>query len=175
MPTATSSGLKTTVERPSPAAIPNAGGAIVWFRSTWAIALAGSLLMWAALPPLDWWPLAWVAPVPWLLLVRQERLSGRRPYRALWLAGFVFWLAALYWLTLPHWATSFGWLALSFYLAFYIPVFVGLTRVAVHRLGISLLVAAPIVWTGLELAKGHLLSGFTMGSLGHTQFRFLPF
>ena len=94
---------------------------------------------------------------------------------ALWLAGFVFWLAALYWLTLPHWATSFGWLALSFYLAFYIPVFVGLTHVAVHRLGISLLVAAPIVWTGLELAKGHLLSGFTMGSLGHTQFRFLPF
>src|SRR5205807_2457886 len=36
-------------------------------------------------------------------------------------------------------------------------------------------VAAPIVWTGLELAKGHLLSGFTMGSLGHTQFRWLAF
>ena len=128
-----------------------------------------------ALPPVDAWPLGWVAPVPWLLLVRQERLPGRRPYRTLWFAGFLFWLATLYWLTLPHWATSFGWLALSFYLAFYIPVFVGLTRVAVHRLGISLTVAAPIVWTGLELAKGHLLSGFTMGSLEHTQSRFLPF
>ena len=175
MPTATSSGPKTAAQRPTPAAISHATDTIAWYRSTWAIALTGSLLMCAALPPLDWWPLAWVAPVPWLLLARQERLGGRRPYRALWLAGFVFWLAALYWLTLPHWATSFGWLALSFYLAFYIPVFVGLTRVAVHRLGISLLVAAPIVWTGLELAKGRLLSGFTMGSLGHTQFRFLPF
>ncbi len=148
---------------------------VPWYRSTWAIGLAGSLLMWAALPPIDAWPLGWIAPVPWLLLVRQERLVGRRPYRTLWLAGFLFWLATLYWLTLPHWATSFGWLALSFYLAFYIPVFVGLARVAVHRLGVSIVIAAPIIWTGLELAKGHLLSGFTMGSLGHTQFRFLPF
>lgn len=146
-----------------------------WYRSTLGIALVGSLLMWAALPPLDLWPFAWLAPVPWLLLVRQDHLGGRRPFRALWLAGSAFWLAALYWLTLPHWATSFGWLALSFYLAFYIPVFVGLSRVAVHRLRIPLIVAAPIIWTGLELAKGHLLSGFTMGSLGHTQFRWLAF
>ncbi len=42
-------------------------------------------------------------------------------------------------------------------------------RVAVHRLNISIVLAAPIVWTGLELARGHLLSGFTMGSLSHTQ------
>ena len=34
-------------------------------------------------------------------------------------------------------------------------------------------VAAPVVWTGLELAKGHLLSGFTMGSLAHSQYRWL--
>jgi apolipoprotein N-acyltransferase len=175
MPPATSSEPKAAAQRPIPAAIPSGIEAARWYRSTWAIALSGSLLMWAALPPLDFWPLAWIAPVPWLLLVRQEQLNSRRPYRALWLAGFVFWLAAIYWITLPHWATSFGWLALSFYLAFYVPMFIGLTRVAVHRLGISIIAAAPIVWTGLELAKGHLLSGFTMGSLGHTQFRFLPF
>jgi apolipoprotein N-acyltransferase len=143
--------------------------------STRAVAVVGSLLMWAALPPLDWWVLAWIAPVPWLLLVRQERLTGRRPYRIIWLAGFLFWMGALHWIRLPFWADAFGWLALSIYLAFYIPAFVGLTRVAVHRLGISIVVAAPIVWTGLELAKGHLLSGFTMGSLGHTQFRWLAF
>ncbi|HEV3416352.1 MAG TPA: apolipoprotein N-acyltransferase [Pirellulales bacterium] len=157
--------------RPSPDLSPLVSGR--WRLLT--IALAGSLLTWAALPPLDIWPLAWIAPVPWLLLARQERLTGRRPYAALWLAGFVFWMGALHWLRLPHWATSFGWIALSFYLAFYIPVFVGLTRVAVHRLGISIVVAAPIVFVGLELAKAHLLSGFTMGSLGHTQYRWLAF
>src|SRR5262249_22746432 len=66
-----------------------------------------------------------------------------------------------------------GWLALSFYLAFYLPVFVALTRIAVHRLGISIVLAAPVVWTGLELARGHLLGGFTMGSLAHTQIHWL--
>ncbi|MFO0896583.1 MAG: apolipoprotein N-acyltransferase [Pirellulales bacterium] len=129
--------------------------------------------MWAALPPLDWWPLAWIAPIPWLLLARLERLPGRRPYAALWLAGFVFWMAALHWLRLPHWATSFGWVALSFYLAFYIPVFVGLVRVGIHRLHWPLALVAPVVWTGLELVRAYLLTGFSMGSLSHTQSRWL--
>jgi apolipoprotein N-acyltransferase len=35
------------------------------------------------------------------------------------------------------------------------------------------ILAAPVVWTGLELARGHLLTGFTMASLGHTQYRWL--
>jgi apolipoprotein N-acyltransferase len=145
--------------------------AIVWWRSTWALAWIGQLFFWTALPPLELAPLAWLAPIPWVLLVRQTSLSGRRPYRALWLSAFAFNLAALYWVTLPHWATSFGLLALAFYLALYFPLFVGLSRVAVHRLGISPLVAAPTVWAGLELARGHLLTGFGMAALGHTQFR----
>ena len=142
--------------------------------STLGLGLLGSFLVYASLPPLDWWPLAWIAPAPWLLLIRQPALSGRRPYRALWVAGFALWLGAIHWLRLPHWTTYFGWLALSFYLAFYVPVFIGLSRIAVHRLGISVVAAAPIIWTGLELTRGHLLSGFTMGSLAHTQIHLLP-
>src|SRR5437899_693368 len=144
-----------------------------WLQTTLGLGLLGSLLMYLALPPCDLWPLAWVASVPWLLLCRQVALGGRRPYLALWFAGFAFWMGAIHWLRLPHWLTYFGWVALSFYLAFYIPVFVGLVRVAVHRLGISIVFSAPIIWTGLELAKGHLLGGFTMGSLEHTQIRWL--
>src|SRR5688500_1600118 len=82
---------------------------IAWRSGTLPLALLGSLLMWAALPPLDLWPLAWAAPVPWLLIVRKDKLAGRRPYLALWLAGFVFWLLAIHWLRLPHPATSIGW------------------------------------------------------------------
>jgi apolipoprotein N-acyltransferase len=144
---------------------------IAWWRATWALALCGCALYWAVLPPLALAPLAWLAPVPWVLLIRASAPTGKRPYVVLWCAGFSFWMAALYWLTLPHWATSFGWVALSCYLAFYLPVFVGLARVAVHRLGISSVLAAPVVWTGLELARAHLLSGFTMASPGHTQYR----
>ena len=142
-----------------------------WHRSTLAVALLGSLLMWAAQPPLALGWLAWIAPVPWLVLVRAEKLPGRRPYGALWLAGFAFWLATVQWLRLPHPAVYLGWLALSAYLACYLPVFVGLARVAVHLLRAPLWLAAPVVWTGLELARAHLLTGFLMASLAHTQVR----
>ncbi len=144
-----------------------------WYHSTFGYALAGAVVLWAALPPLDLWLLGWTAPVWWVLLIRQEHLGGRRPYGALWLAGFLFWLAVLHWLRLPHPATSLGWVALSFYFAFYLPMFVGLSRVAVHRLRVPVILAAPIVWTGLELARGHLLTGMTMASLGHTQYRWI--
>ncbi|MBI3838826.1 MAG: apolipoprotein N-acyltransferase [Planctomycetia bacterium] len=142
-----------------------------WWCSTWALGLSGSALLWAALPPLDFGPLAWLAAVPWVMLIRQGGLSGKRPYGALWLAGFAFWLSALYWLTLPHWATAFGWLAVSCVLAFFLPGLVGLSRVAVHTLRISPLVAAPVVWTGLELLRAHILGGFAMAFVAHTQYR----
>lgn len=133
----------------------------------------GAVLLWAALPPLDWWLLAWIAPAPWVLLVRLKELPGRRPYTVLTVIGFCFWMAALHWLRLPHPATSIGWVALSFYFAFYLPLFVGLSRVAVHRLRFPVIFATPIVWTGLELARAHVLTGMTMGSLGHTQYRWV--
>jgi apolipoprotein N-acyltransferase len=135
------------------------------------MSFTGAILMWVALPPLDLWPLAWIAPVPWVILIRRDELPGRRPYRVLTLAGFCFWMAVLHWLRLPHPATSIGWVALSAYFAFYVPVFVGLSRVAVHRLRVPVILAAPIIWTGLELARAHLLTGMTMASLGHTQYR----
>lgn len=142
-----------------------------WWQATLPVALYGQVLLWAALPPLDWSLLAWLAPIPWVLIVRRSGLLGKRPYLALWFSSFLFHLAALYWVTLPHWATSFGWLALSGYLALYFPLFIALARVGVHRLGISAIVAAPVVWTGLELARAHLLSGFGMAAIAHTQYR----
>jgi apolipoprotein N-acyltransferase len=137
--------------------------------TTLVIALAGSLLTWAAQPPLALGWLGWLAPIPWLWLVREPELTGRRPYRTLWFAAFVFWMAALHWLRLPHPAVYLGWFALSAYLAVYLPLFVGLSRVAVHQLRLPLWLAAPIVWTGLELARAHVMTGFMMGSLAHTQ------
>ncbi len=125
-----------------------------WRRSSLPIALVGSLVLWASLPPLALGWLGWIAPVPWLLLARMDVLPGRRPYRALYVAGLAFWLASIYWLCLPHPILSLGWIALSAYLAIYVPIFVGLTRVAVHCCNVPIWLAAPIVWTGLELARG---------------------
>jgi apolipoprotein N-acyltransferase len=125
--------------------------------------------MWAALPPLALGWLGWIAPVPWLLLIRMETLPGRQPYRRLYLAGLIFWLLAIHWLRLPHPAVVPLWILLCVYLAFYLPIFIALARVAVHRVSVPLWLAAPVVWTGLELARAHLLTGFLMGSLAHSQ------
>ena len=162
-----------------------------FYRSTFGFALVGAVLLLAALPPLGVLSLsfagaermglpplgtsllAWIAPVWWILLIRRRELAGRRPYRALWLVGVIFWLAALHWLRLPHWATGIGLVAMACYLGCYLPLFVGLSRVAVHRLRIPAMIAAPVVWTGLELARGHLLTGISMGALGHTQYKWI--
>jgi apolipoprotein N-acyltransferase len=140
---------------------------------TFRYAFLGAVLLWAAFPPLDLWPLAWIAPIPWVLLIRREKLDGPRPYFILWLVGFAFWLAVLHWLRLPYWATGFGWVALSFYFAFYLPVFIALCRTAVNQLRLPVILAVPVVWTGLELARAHLLTGMTMASLAHTQYRWV--
>jgi apolipoprotein N-acyltransferase len=142
-------------------------------RSTLATALAGSLLLFAALPPLGWWPLAWLAPIPWVVLIRRRELPGRHAYLSLWLAGAALWLSVMYWLTLPYPWMFIGWLALSFYLACYLPLFVALSRVAVHRLGISSVIAAPVVWCGLEFAQAHFLTGFSIAGLGQSQYRWI--
>ncbi|HWA98285.1 MAG TPA: apolipoprotein N-acyltransferase [Pirellulales bacterium] len=142
-------------------------------RRTLSLALAGSALLFAALPPWELWPLAWLAPVPWALLVRQPDLAGKRPYLALWFAGLAFWLPSLYWLCLAHPATSIGWVALCLYLACYLPMFVAIARRAVHGWRVPLIVAVPCVWTGLNLAQARLFSGFDMAAVGHTQYRWL--
>ena len=72
-----------------------------WQRSTLPVALIGSLLLWASLPPLALGWLGWAAPVPWLLLVRVDALPGTRPYRKLYLAGLLFCLASTYCISFP--------------------------------------------------------------------------
>ncbi|MCO6458032.1 MAG: apolipoprotein N-acyltransferase [Pirellulaceae bacterium] len=145
-----------------------------WYRSTWFLGLLGGVLLLAAFPPWSWWPLAWLAPVAWLYLVRLPRLGGKWPYLTLWSVSLLHWLALLQGIRLAHWATYFGWVALCLYLACYLPAFVALARVAVHRMGWPLWVAGPVIWTGLELLRGYLLTGFSLALLGHSQVSVLP-
>src|SRR5690606_41899611 len=47
--------------------------------------------------------------------------------------------------------------ALAIYVACYFPVFVLLSRIAVHQFRVPLPVAAPVVWVGLEYIRAYLL------------------
>lgn len=131
-----------------------------------------ALLMWGAFTPLDFGPLAWLCLVPLLTLVRIER-PVRRMYLAVYAGGFAFWLCTLQWMRLGDPTMYVAWLALAAYLAFYFPIFVGLTRSAVWKLRVPLTLAAPIVWVGLELARGYLLTGFSWYYLAHSQHRWI--
>jgi apolipoprotein N-acyltransferase len=140
----------------------------------WTLGLGGAAAMFLVQPPADLWMLAWLAPLPWLRLVQAAKVPEARPWRVVWAAGFVHWLATIHWLRLPHPATAIGWVLLAAYLAAYVPLFIWTARRLVHRWRWPLVAAAPVAWVACEHLRGTLLGGFTFAGLGHTQWRWTP-
>ncbi|MBL8849069.1 MAG: apolipoprotein N-acyltransferase [Planctomycetaceae bacterium] len=138
-------------------------------RGALTLSLLTAALMWAAFAPLAFGPLGWVCLVPLIQLIRLERPT-RRMYRLVYAGGLAFSLAALQWMRLGDTWMYPAWIALSAYVALYFPLFVGLSRSAVHRWKLPLTLAVPTVWVGLEFARAHIMSGFAWYFLGHTQF-----
>ncbi len=141
-------------------------------RMAAVLSILGGLLAWASFAPLEMAPLAWLAPVPWLCLVRLERPT-RRMSLAAYLGGVAYFLPAFQWMRLGDPTMYLAWWALAFYLAAYIPLGIGLMRIAVHRLHVPLVVTAPVVWVGLEYLRAHLFTGVAWYLLGHSQYRWL--
>src|SRR6478672_1710953 len=79
---------------------------------TLGLGMLGSVLLWAAFPPMNLPWLAWIAPLPWLWLALQPALAGWRPYVVLWLCGTAHWLLMVEGIRLAHPALYAGWLAL---------------------------------------------------------------
>ena len=115
-------------------------------RRVAGLAAAGAVTMFLVHPPADLWPLAWLAPLPWLALVRADALPAGW-VRVAWVAGLGHWLATIHWLRLHHPATAIGWVALSAYLAVYLPLFIWLARRLVHGRSWPLVPAATLAWS----------------------------
>jgi apolipoprotein N-acyltransferase len=128
-------------------------------------AVAGALLS-ISLPPVGFWPIVFVAPIPLLWLVR-----GSRPGRAA-LCGFAFGLA--YFGALLYWILLFGelgWAALVIMSAGFTAAF-GALAPAVWRREYPLLgtLGLASLWTIIEWIRGMIpLGGFGWGQLGATQ------
>ena len=142
--------------------------------STWFCAFLGVFLYFLAIPPVGFGLFGWVAFAPWIPLLRIPTLTGRHPYRVIGFAGFVFWLVTLHWFRYPHPATSIGWVALAVYLAIYFPVLVAIARFLVHRGRWPAFLALAVTWTGLEFLRAHLITGFLMASIAHSQLSIFP-
>ncbi len=134
--------------------------------------LAAGFLLWTTFPPLEWSWLAWIALAPlfWLATLQGARFQ---PYLAAWLGGLVFWLLALEWLRMLDANAWLAWFAIAMLFSGWWPAFLALTRWAVFRLQIPLMLAAPIIWVGLEFARAYLFTGFPWYYLAHSQFRCL--
>ena len=128
-------------------------------------AVSGALLS-ISLPPVGFWPVVFVAPIPLLWLVR-----GSRPSRAA-LCGFVFGFA--YFGALLYWILLFGelgWAALVIMSAGFTAAF-GALAPAVWRRDHPLLGTLGLagLWTVIEWIRGMIpLGGFGWGQLGVTQ------
>lgn len=136
------------------------------------LSMVSGIALWGSFTPLDFGPLAWVALVPLLLTVRMPRPT-RKMYLYSAIGGWLFALMTLQWMRLGDSSMYFAWAALAFYVGLYFPLFVGLSRVAVHRAKVPLLVAAPLVWVGLEYARAYIMTGFSWYYLGHTQHQWI--
>lgn len=130
-----------------------------------------AIMLWASFAPLGWAMLAWLAPLGWLAFSGQKTKLSRSDYLHLWLSGCVFWLATLQGVRLAFWPLYFGWVAISLYLAVYIPLFVASMRILGSR-GLPLFLAAPVAWVGWEMARSYFLTGFSANTLAHSQVRF---
>jgi apolipoprotein N-acyltransferase len=101
------------------------------------------------------------------------RTIPKRSYGIIYLCALVHWLMVLHFLRLPFWATGIAGFFLCAYCAAYIPLWIGLSRVAVHRWRLPLPLVVVLVWMGFEYMRQWFLSGFAMACLAHTQYRFL--
>ncbi|QDT14369.1 apolipoprotein N-acyltransferase [Alienimonas californiensis] len=137
-------------------------------RTAWLCGALAAALLWACFYPLAWGPLAWAALVPLCLLVRSP-VRTRWEVRALWACGFVGTACQIQWMRLGDVAMYPAWLALSLYLGLYFPAFVLACRGLVHRVKVPFAVAVPVVWCGLELIRGRLMTGFGWNLLAHSQ------
>jgi apolipoprotein N-acyltransferase len=141
-----------------------------------AFSIGTGFLLTAAFPRTGAWPLAAIALTPLVLAIRGTGAADA--FRLGWAAGMVHALTLVYWLVhtlgtyggLPVWVSVPVLGLLAAYLALYPAAFAAALRG--FRVPPALLpLAIPMVWTGLEFVRAHLLTGFPWALLGYAPFR----
>lgn len=134
-------------------------------RRAYGATLVSALLLFASFHPLDAGFLAWVALVPWLYVAATE---GRRVAAGVSYATTVLYhVVGLSWIGL---VSQEGWLITSLLEGFYGVALALLPLWVRRRTGTPLVVALPLIGTGLEWLRGNTpVIRFPWLLLGHSQ------
>jgi apolipoprotein N-acyltransferase len=139
------------------------------------LASASGLLLALAYPRVDFWGVALVALVPFLLSL--ESISTASALLRGYACGAVFFGILLYWIVgtmatyggLPRPVAALLLALLVFYLATYFGLFAALVAASWRHWGPMSLALTPFLWVGFEIVRGRLLTGFPWGLLGYSQ------
>ena len=149
------------------------------FRTA-ALATASGLLLAASFPTIQFPFLAWFALVPLLIALKGSTI--RNGFWTGGITGLVYFAGTVHWVTnsvhfyggVPLVPASLITLLLCAYLALY-PALFGAALIPIRKNHPSLaFLAAPALWTALELARTYVFSGFPWSLLGYTQYAELP-
>lgn len=111
--------------------------------------------------------LAWIALVPWFIIIS----TGYRVRLFSYLIGFLFFVFNLSWL---WFVTGIGWILLSLFLALYFFAFGIVLHYLRKRLRLPFVFVAPFVWVTFEYLRSFPYFGFPWFFAGHSQYLNLP-
>ncbi|MCZ6699258.1 MAG: apolipoprotein N-acyltransferase [Planctomycetota bacterium] len=120
-------------------------------------------------PPANWWPLAFICLVPWLVTVA-TMMRARFVYFVSYLLGLGYFLVNLHWMgpvTVP------GYLAMCAYFAVFFPLAAWPIRHMYRRRNVSLALIVPVVWVATEYLRSITPLGFPFVLLAHSQYKIL--
>jgi apolipoprotein N-acyltransferase len=149
-----------------------------FIRSGYLLAIFAGLVLTAAFPRINIAGFAWIAPA--LILFAARGKNSGDAFRVGYVAGLTYFLSSLYWLLLIP-VTGFpilGWIALSWYLAFYPAAWTWLLAGKIgqgnwiQRTFWSLSGAA--IWVALEMIRARLFGGFPWDFIGTSQVHLTP-
>jgi len=134
------------------------------------LSVLSAVLLILAFPRTDIWPLAWFAFIP--LFYALDRKSSGASFWLAYLCGVVFFAGTLYWFIHVTWV---GAILLVLYCGLYFGLFGLGARLSHDEPPLRKILFLAAFWVLLEYARGLLFSGFGWASLGHSQYKNIPF
>ncbi|MHB1697856.1 MAG: apolipoprotein N-acyltransferase [bacterium] len=125
---------------------------------------------------------AWFSLVPLLYAVNKSE-SFKESFFYGFIAGAVSYIIILYWIVytvhvfgnLPYYIAVLALLLLSSYLALYVALFAGFSKILLSHYKRLNIILIPACWVFFEFLKSNLLTGFPWENLGFSQYLNLPF